>query len=64
MGRHLINPMEALSSVGNKGYFYYCQTSGVLKTKELFVVGLIDRIFVLIQRKKRRQREKWVFFEG
>jgi hypothetical protein len=44
--------MEALSSVGNKGYFYYCQTSGVLKTKELFVVGLIDRIFVLIQRKK------------
>jgi hypothetical protein len=42
LGRHLINPVEALSSVGKKGDFYYFQISGVLKTKELFVVGLID----------------------
>jgi hypothetical protein len=52
LGRHLINPVEALSSMGKKGDFYYCQISGVLKTKELFVVGLIDQRFVLSQRKK------------
>jgi hypothetical protein len=52
LGRHLINPVEALSSVGKKGDFYYCQISGVLKTKELFVVGLIDQRSILSQRKK------------
>jgi hypothetical protein len=54
LGRHLINPVEALSSVGKKGDFYYCQISGVLKTKELFVVGLIDQRSILSQRKKVR----------
>jgi hypothetical protein len=28
LGRHLINPVEVLSSVGKKGDFYYCQRGG------------------------------------
>jgi hypothetical protein len=52
LGRHLINHVEALSSVGKKEYFYYFQISGVLKTKELFVVCLIDHRSVLSRRKK------------
>jgi hypothetical protein len=52
LGRHLINPVEALSSLGKKGDFYYFQTSGVLKTNKLYVVGLIDQRSVFSQRKK------------
>jgi hypothetical protein len=52
LGRHMINPVEALSSVGKKGDFYYFQTSGVLKIKELSVVGLIDHRSILSQRKE------------